>query len=109
MPRNSAVAPRVTVYLHANAFNFDAGENDAEIRELSVKTLSGNNFTVRARIYVLATGGIENARLLLASGKEGGNGLGNAHDLVGRFFMVHLAYPAGVIVPADPRQTVRIS
>ena len=28
---------------------------------------------------------LENARLLLASGKEGGNGLGNAHDLVGRF------------------------
>jgi choline dehydrogenase-like flavoprotein len=99
------LAPRVTVYLHANAFNFDAGESNAEVKELSVKTLSGNNFTVRARIYILAAGGIENARLLLASGKDGGNGLGNAHDLVGRFFMVHLAYPGGVIVPSQPRQT----
>lgn len=95
-------APRVTVYLYANAFNFDGGETDSEIKELSVKTLSGESFTVRARIYVLATGGIENARLLLASGKEGGNGLGNVHDLVGRFFMVHLVYPAGIIVPSDP-------
>jgi choline dehydrogenase-like flavoprotein len=77
-------APRVTVYLYANAFHFDGGETGAEIKELSVKTLSKGSFTVRARIYVLATGGIENARLLLASGKEGGNGLGNAHDLVGR-------------------------
>ena len=98
-------APRVTVYLHANAFNFDAGENDAEVRELSVKTLAGNHFAVRARIYVVATGGVENARLLLASGKEGGNGLGNAHDLVGRFLMVHLVYPGGVITPAHPRMS----
>jgi choline dehydrogenase-like flavoprotein len=69
---------------------------------LSVKTLSGNHLTVRARFYVLATGGIENARLLLASGNAGGNGLGNAHDLVGRFFMLHLVYSAGTIVPSNP-------
>jgi choline dehydrogenase-like flavoprotein len=95
-------APRVTVFLQANAFHLDAGETGREIGELSVKTLSGGNFAVRARIYVLATGGIENARLLLASGREGGIGLGNEHDLVGRFFMVHLVYSGGTIVPADP-------
>jgi choline dehydrogenase-like flavoprotein len=95
-------APRVTVYLHANAFHLDGGETDAEVREVSVKTLSGNHFTVRARIYILAAGGIENARLLLASGRAGGNGLGNAHDLIGRFLMVHLCYSGGIIVPSDP-------
>lgn len=98
-------APRVTVYLHANAFDFRTGEKDAEVDELTVKTLSGVNFSVRARIYILATGGIENARLLLASGKEGGKGLGNEHDLVGRFFMVHLVYSGGTIIPAHPRMT----
>jgi choline dehydrogenase-like flavoprotein len=95
-------AARVTVYLNANACYFDGGETDAEVKELSVKTLSGGSFTVRARVYVLATGGIENARLLLASGRSGGNGLGNANDLIGRFFMVHLAYSLGTIVPSDP-------
>ncbi len=94
-------APRVTVYLHANAFYLDAGETAAEVKTLAVKTLSSDQFTVRARLYVLATGGIENARLLLASGPEGGKGLGNAHDLVGRFFMTHLAASGGTIVPAD--------
>lgn len=98
-------APRMSVLLHANAFNLAAGENGAEVKELAVKTLAGNDFTVRARIYILATGGIENARLLLSSGSQGGNGLGNAHDLVGRFFMLHLAYPGGVIIPAHPRAT----
>jgi choline dehydrogenase-like flavoprotein len=93
---------QVTIYLHANAFHFDAGDSEAEVRKLSVKTLSGTQFSIRARIYILAAGGIENARLLLASGKEGGNGLGNDRDLVGRYFMVHLIYSGGTIVPTDP-------
>lgn len=41
-------------------------------------------FRVRAQVVVLAAGGIENPRLLLASG-----GIGNGHDLVGRYFMDH--------------------
>ena len=98
-------APRVTVYLHANAFNFDAGESGVKVNELAVKTLSGNDFTVRAQTYILAVGGIENARLLLASGKEGSKGLGNTQDLVGRFLMVHLVYPGGIIIPSHPRMT----
>lgn len=95
-------APRVTVYLHANAVHFDAGETETEVEAVAVKTLSGNAFTLRARFYILATGGIENAQLLLASGREGGKGLGNAHDLVGRFFMTHIACSGGTIIPADP-------
>jgi choline dehydrogenase-like flavoprotein len=38
---------------------------------------------------VLATGGIENARLLLASNKVQSAGLANSYDLVGRYFMDH--------------------
>lgn len=95
-------ATRVTVYLYANAFHLDAGDREAAVTTLAVTTLSGNALAVRARFYVLATGGIENAQLLLASGRDNGPGLGNGHDLVGRFFMTHLAYPGGTIVPADP-------
>jgi len=93
-------APRVTVYLHANAVRLES--DGAEVRTLAVKTLSGNTLTVQARFYVPAAGGIENARLLLVSGQEEGKGLGNTHDLVGRFFMTHLAFSCGTIVPADP-------
>jgi choline dehydrogenase-like flavoprotein len=99
-------APRLVTYLYANAFNFDGGDTDAEIKGLTVKTLARGTFSIRARIYVLATGGIENARLLLASGREGGNGLGNQHDLVGRFFMLHLNYAAGTLVLASPYENV---
>ena len=96
-------APRVSVYLYANAVHLDGGQAGGEIGAVSVGTLSGRQFTVRARVTILAAGGLENARLLLASGDSGGKGPGNAHDLVGRYLMVHLAYSAGTIVPANPR------
>ena len=93
--------PRVTVYLNANAVGFDTNEAGTEVQELRVAALSGTRFRVRARIYVLAAGGIENARLLLLSGKSD-KGLGNERDLVGRFFMVHLTYSGGAIAVSDP-------
>ena len=46
-------------------------------------------FTVKARHYVLCAGGIENARLLLAMNSQVPEGIGNRHDLVGRFFSDH--------------------
>jgi hypothetical protein len=78
---------------------------DAEgqhIDHLEVRCLAGRHIVVRAQNVVLACGGIENARLLLASRSVMPNGLGNAHDLVGRFFMEHPHARGGrVIGPAS--------
>ncbi len=95
-------AQNLSVYLRANALRFDAGDSGGAVRQLNVGVLPDGRFTVRARIYILATGGIENARLLLLSESNAGLGLGNEHDLVGRFFMLHLEYSGGVIDLADP-------
>jgi choline dehydrogenase-like flavoprotein len=95
-------AGNLSVYLHANALRFDASENGGAVRQVNVGVLPDGRFTVRARIYILAAGGIENARLLLLSESEAGVGLGNDHDLVGRFFMLHLEYSGGIIVLTDP-------
>jgi choline dehydrogenase-like flavoprotein len=83
-----AKSKNVRVYLYANAVDIEAGADEA-ISSVKVKTLSGKTFFATAKIFVLATGGIENARLLLASNKVRPNGLGNDHDLVGRYFMDH--------------------
>ena len=64
--------------------------------------MSGSRFGVPARVYVLAAGGIENARLLLLSNDVEANGLGNGYGLVGRFFMEHVWYPSGTIVLRQP-------
>ena len=42
-----------------------------------------------AKVFVLATGGVENARLLLVSSNVHKFGIGNGSDRVGRFFMEH--------------------
>ncbi|MEZ5734233.1 MAG: GMC family oxidoreductase [Novosphingobium sp.] len=92
----------VTVYLHANAMRFEGGENGGPVRQVNVGVLPDGRFTVRARIFIISCGGIETARLLLLSENDAGVGLGNQHDLVGRFFMLHLEYSGGTIELKDP-------
>lgn len=94
-------ASNVDVYLYANAVELDADRSGRGLARIRAATLAGNRFDVRARHYVLATGAIENARLLLASNAVHRRGLGNENDLVGRHFMEHLAVPAGLLVPFD--------
>ena len=52
---------------------------------------------MRAKAFVLAAGGIENARLLLNSHDLCSNGLGNESDNVGRYLMNHPKNYAGLI------------
>jgi choline dehydrogenase-like flavoprotein len=95
-------APNVSVYLNANVVELETTEAARAVTHLRVACLMGNTFRVAARLVVLAAGGIENARLLLLSRRVRPAGLGNDHDLVGRFFMEHPHVAAGVIVPAHP-------
>lgn len=84
------LSPRLTVLLHANVVELETTPNGAALSGTRVATLTGRHFRVAAPRFVLAAGGIENARLLLASNRVWRNGVGNAHDLVGRCFMEHL-------------------
>jgi choline dehydrogenase-like flavoprotein len=72
-----------------------APDRGQPIDSAQVRTLAGNRFTVQARGYVLAAGGLEVARLLLASPGASGRGLGNARDVVGRYYMSHIAGTLG--------------
>jgi len=82
-------SPRLTAVLHANAVNLRAGPDARTIEHVEVRTLAGAARQVRAKHFVVACGAIENSRLLLASNDVEANGVGNARDLVGRFFMEH--------------------
>lgn len=94
-------AGNITTYLRGNVVNVNRHEYNAHVKSVSVKTLSGAEFTVSARYFVLALGGIENARILLLSNDVENKGLGNQYDLVGRYFMEHIWYPSGLIIPTD--------
>ncbi|GAM97622.1 glucose-methanol-choline (GMC) oxidoreductase:NAD binding site [alpha proteobacterium U9-1i] len=78
-----ADAANISVYLNANVVEF-ARNRRGNVTGVKVACLNGRHHTARGRAYVLATGGVENARLMLA------NGIGN--DWVGRCFQGHVNY-----------------
>jgi len=102
-------AANVTVYLHANALEIQTDASGARVAGVHASSLEGPPFDVVARIVVLATGGLENARLLLLSNRVQSAGLGNGHDVVGRYFMDHPWLPgAGFAAFATPLPDLRL-
>jgi choline dehydrogenase-like flavoprotein len=98
-----ADAPGVTVLLNANLVQLVGADDAQSIALARFATLTGLRFAVAARRYVLACGGIENARLLLAmTSEQNPAGLGNRHDLVGRYFTEHPEIPVGVLAHGRP-------
>ncbi len=83
-------APNIHLYTYANVTQIAANEPVTQVTEVTVKNLAGKQHTVRAKYFVMACCSIQNARMLLASNQQVPNGLGNDHDLVGRYFMEHV-------------------
>jgi len=83
-------ASNIAVLLHANATSIVTNELARTVERIEFRTLAGKQGTAKARAYVVCCGGIETARLLLASDRVEPQGLGNKHDLVGRFFQEHI-------------------
>lgn len=94
-------AKSVEAFLHANVLSLDTDSEAHTVEKVRVGCLDGNRFTVRARVFILATGAIENARLLLLSDGVQATGLGNGNDLVGRFFMGHPQFDDGARIVLD--------
>jgi choline dehydrogenase-like flavoprotein len=93
-----AASRHVRVLLHANVTGLRLDARGRRVDHLVVRTLRGARFTARARATVLAVGGLETPRLLLASrGPSHPDGVGNSHDVVGRYYMCHLAGTIGTI------------
>jgi len=94
-----ARARNVTAILHANVTHLQLAEDGRALRQVDVASLEGRKLRVNARRYVLACGGLENPRLLLSADDVAPNGIGNRHDLVGRYFMDHpVTYYAGTML-----------
>lgn len=102
-------APDLDVVLHANALELVTDATAGRVTEVRARSLGGAEFAVAARRVVLAAGGLENARLLLLSNRAQPAGLGNTHDLVGRYFMDHpwLAH-FGFVLFSQPAPDLRL-
>ncbi len=83
-------SPNIRVLLDAHVLSLQMQTGRDLISHVDV-AMGPLRLTVTARHFVLATGGIENARLLLASANSYfPTGIGNQHDNVGRYYMAHL-------------------
>lgn len=74
---------------HATVTQINLDDQGLRPTSLSVGSLVGKKATVHANTIVLCGGGIENARLLLASKLVMDTGIGNRHDVVGRYLCDH--------------------
>lgn len=105
--RQLQLAPTVKVLLGANCTGIRLHADGRCVRTVEVTTLAGGRFSVSSRATVLAVGGLETARLLLASNDVATAGIGNAHDVVGRYYMCHIAGNVGQLTVHGPTQNVR--
>lgn len=93
--RELASHPGCRVFHHAVVSRLHQHPESGRITEVSCDS-GRSRFAVSAESFVLAAGGIETARMLLASG------VGNEHDQVGRNYMIHPIGEVGQLRLNDP-------
>jgi len=86
-PKALQQSTNIKTLLHANVVEIETDESGQRVTRLRIATLQGNQFWLEANLFILAAGGMENARLLLASNRQQSAGVGNQYDVVGRYFM----------------------
>ena len=99
-----AASPAVRVLLHANAVEVLTDAEGNAATGVRARTAGGREIVISAPRVVIAAGGLETPRLLLASRGARACGLGNERDLVGRFYQAHIEGEVGELVfkaPAD--------
>ncbi|MVM35510.1 hypothetical protein GO755_36150 [Spirosoma sp. HMF4905] len=91
----------IQVLLDAHVLKINMVDNSDQVSSVAV-AVDGFQISIEATTFVLAAGGIENPRLLLAShNKQFPTGMGNLHDNVGRYYMAHLSGIYAEINPAN--------
>jgi choline dehydrogenase-like flavoprotein len=87
----------VTVLLQARCTRLQKAEGADVIEFVEYVDKTGKVRRLSARTVVLASGGIEVPRLLMHSDRDG-RGLGNQHDLLGRFYSCHFETVYGRLI-----------
>ena len=99
-------APNIRVLLRATVTRLRSSRDGSQIESLDVRNSKDIGFSVAADRFVLALGGVETPRLLLTSNDVHARGIGNAADLVGRFYMCHIAGTIGRLQVSGPSDNV---
>ncbi|MCH2169714.1 GMC family oxidoreductase [Myxococcota bacterium] len=100
--------PRIRVLTSLTCTAIELDGSGTRVRGLTCRTSNaGREIEVVGRVYVVACGGVDTTRLLLASNRVEANGIGNHSDQLGRYYMGHISGRiARVRFSTDPRKTV---
>ena len=92
----------VCLVLNATALELELRRDGSAVKQVVVSNENPQRFHVAARVFVLAAGGLGNARLLFLSTGASPQGLANSSGLVGTHFMEHPRMRSGIVVPTEP-------
>lgn len=93
-------APNLHLYINCNLVDIIFDRASGAVSHMMVADYAGRRASLKAGRYVLATGAIENARLLLNSASLQAAGL-QGMQWVGRCLMEHLNVELGTFMPAE--------
>ena len=99
-----AESRNIKVLLRAPVTAIDLAPEGNSVASVSLRDAAGRPFRITANEVVVANGGLETVRLLLASRDVHPHGIGNHHDVLGRYYQAHLAGMIGA-VRFDPAKT----
>lgn len=99
-------ASNMRVLLGATVTRLRSSQDGSRIESLDVRNGRDSGFSVVADQFVMALGGIETPRLLMTSDDVHAGGIGNVNDLVGRFYMCHVAGTIGRLQVNGSDETV---
>lgn len=94
----------ISLCVNANLVDIELDPNLRFVSKLVFRSYRREGrFAVKARRFAICCGGLENARILLNANRQMPRGIGNEHDLVGRFFSEHLSVEVGHAIMASPQ------
>ena len=91
--------PDVHLYTETNVLQLTTDRTRRRVTAVAAVTSKGIPIEVRADVFILATGGIENARLLMVNQNAFSEQFNR--DLLGRFFMEHIHLDLGRVLLTD--------
>jgi hypothetical protein len=95
---------RIKLLYGLTCTEIETSESGSQVKSLQAKTLEGKNIQVQCQKYILAGGGLNTTRLLMASDRKHPGGIGNHSGLLGRFYMGHLSGDIAVVRFTTPPQ-----
>lgn len=98
---------RIKFLTHAHCNDFHLSKNGKFIQSIGATNFRGWKGKIHAKVFILAAGGIDNAKILLNTEKNGSAALGNNYDQVGRYFMEHPHIPCGWITSTTTKPWIR--